>query len=182
MPRKGGARPGAGRPHGSKDRATLEAELATAQAQLVLVEQQREADRAGRGRKQAVDVLDDIMHAGYGLMGKHQPLADGEVLAPGSGRDPNEEKFRYFLDVTKDAAKALANYQSPKFKSVTIGVDPSLAAAAGAPGAVVSMAGEPGTTERMSPAQAYRLLRDSDLIDMTPAKPKPAETKKAKRA
>lgn len=166
---RGGARAGAGRRVGSKDRATLEAELAAAQQQLLDLTKEKEAARAARGRKQAVDVLDDIMHAGYGLMAKHQPLEPGEVQQP--GRDPSEEKFRYFLDVTKDAAKALANYQSPKFKSVTIAVDPSLAAA-GAPSSAPPAAA-PGTLEQLSPAQSYRMLRDHDMIDLTPA-PKPA--------
>lgn len=172
--------PGAGRKAGGKNKATLEAELAAAQSQLVLIEQQREADRAGRGRKPAVDVLDDIMHAGYGLMAKHQPLEPGEAIAPGSGREPDDAKFHLYLDITKDAAKALAPFQAPKFKSVVIGVDPSLTAAV-AGGALAP--GVPGTTERLSPAQAYRQLRDADVIDMAPAKPTPAaETKKAKRA
>lgn len=176
---RGGARPGAGKKKGKPEYATLEAQLVTAQQQLATLTAEREAEKAGRGRKLAIDVLDDIMHAGYGLMAKHQPLEPGEVVHPGSGRDPNEEKFRYFLDVTKDAAKGLANFQSPKFKSITVGVDASLAAAASAaPSAQV-----PGTTRQLSPAQAYRMLRDSDVIDLTPAAPtedKPA--KKAKRA
>lgn len=170
---RGGARKGAGKKLGQRDRATLEGELAVALAQLADLTEKREQERAASGRKQAVAVLDDIMHAGYGLMAKHQPLEQGEVVAPGSGRDPNEEKFRYFLDVTKDAAKALANYQSPKFKSVTIAVDPSLAAAGGAPSSA-PVPGAPGTLEQLSPAQSYRMLRDHDLIDLS-AEPKPAQ-------
>lgn len=172
MAGKGGARPGAGRKRGGMNRANLEAALAAAQQQLVTITAEREAEKAGRGRKLAIDVLDDIMHAGYGLMAKHQPLEEGEVVAPGSGRDPNEEKFRYFLDVTKDAAKSLANFQSPKFKSIAIGIDPSLAAAGGAP--PPSAVPAPGTLEQLSPAQSYRMLRDHDLIDLS-AEPKPAQ-------
>ena len=85
---RGGARKGAGKKLGQRDRATLEGELAVALAQLADLTEKREQERAASGRKQAVAVLDDIMHAGYGLMAKHQPLEQGEVVAPGSGRDP----------------------------------------------------------------------------------------------
>jgi len=191
MAGKGGAREGAGRKKGGVNKATLEAELARAQSQLIELTAEREAERAGRGRKKAVDVLDDVMHAAYGLMAMYQPLAPGEVAQPGSGREPNDEKFRYFLERTTDAAGKLANFQSPKFKSVVLAVDPSLGAAAGA-GANLGAAspelpaGAPGTVQALTPSQAYRALRDNDLIDLTPQGPKPVQgpqqPKKAKSA
>lgn len=187
MAGKGGARPGAGRKQGGVNKATLEAQLAAAEAQLVRLTQEREAEQAGNGRKSAIAVLDDIMHASYGLMAQHQPLAHNEQAQP--GRDPNEEKFRYFLEQTKDAAGKLANFQSPKFKSVVLGVDPSLAAAAGAPGALPPSdpAAVPGAMQQLSPSQAYRLMRDNDVIDLTPQGPKVVQgpqqpAKKAKSA
>lgn len=175
MAGKGGAREGAGRKKGGVNKATLEAQLAAAQSQLIELTKEREAEREGRGRKSAIDVLDDVMHASYGLMAQHQPPAPGEAIDPRSGREPNEEKFRYYLEQTKDAAGKLANFQSPKFKSVVLGVDPSLAAAAGASSAVAPSSAElppaPGM-QALTPSQAYRLMRDSDVIDLTPQGPK----------
>lgn len=178
MAGKGGAREGAGRKKGGVNKATLEAQLATAEKQLMELVQQREAEREGRGRKQAVDVLDDVMHAAYGLMAQHQPLQPGEV--PAAGREPNDEKFRYFMEQTKDAAAKLAAFQSPKFKSITIGVDTSLAAAAsGYQGGIEAPADGAdhanGAMQRLTPAQAYRMMRDNDVIDMTPQGPKPVQ-------
>lgn len=179
MAGKGGAREGAGRKKGGVNKATLEAQLATAEKQLADLVQQREAEREGRGRKQAVDVLDDVMHAAYGLMAQHQPLQPGEM--PSLGREPNDEKFRYFMEQTKDAAAKLAAFQSPKFKSITIGVDTSLAAAAaGYQGSAETPADGAdhaaiGAMQRLTPAQAYRMMRDNDVIDMTPQGPKPVQ-------
>lgn len=171
---RGGARAGAGKKPGQRDRATLETELALAKAQLADLTERREAERSASGRKQAIDVLDDVMHAAYGLMAQHQPLAHGEVLDPASGRKPDNTLFQYYMGETKDAAFKLANFQSPRFKSVVIGVDPSLAAAGGAAPSSAVAPGAPGTLEQLSPAQSYRMLRDHDLIDLTASPAKPA--------
>lgn len=168
MPR-GGYRPGAGKKKGKFDRATLEAELAAAQQQLVELTQKRQA-----GRKMAVDVLDDIMHLAMGLAGKHQPLAHGEQLEP--GREPDEAKFDRYLEMTGEFAGKLANFQSPKFKSTTISIEN--APGAQAPGAAIAPA------RAISAAEAYRMLRESsDLIELTPtSKVDTVPTKARKRA
>jgi len=168
MPR-GGARPGAGKKKGSFDRATLERELAAAQQQLVELTKKRET-----GRKMAVDVLDDIMHLSMGLAAKHQPLEANEIAGP--GRDPNDEKFHRYLELTVDTASKLANFQSPKFKSVTLSVETP-------PGGAVPAGGVVGAITRMSAQEAYRMLRDSsELIDLQPEAPAEQPEKKAKKA
>lgn len=153
---KGGARPGAGKPKGKWDRATLEAELAAAQNQLVELSKKRQA-----GRKLAVEVLDDIMHLSMGLAAKHQPLSGGELAGP--GREPDEAKFDKYLSMTGEFAGRLANFQSPKFKSTTISVE----TIGGVPADAVAGGGAP--LRKLSAQDAYRMLRDSsDLIDLTP--------------
>lgn len=154
MPR-GGARPGGGKRKGQWDRATLEAELAAAQQQLVELSKKRQA-----GRKLAVEVLDDIMHLAMGLAGKHQPLTSNEIAGP--GREPDEAKFDKYLSMTGEFAGRLANFQSPKFKSTTLHVEGITGVPADGPGQVAP-------ARRMSGQEAYRMLRDSaDLIELNP--------------
>lgn len=149
---RGGAREGAGRKAGVKDRATIEAELAAAKQQL---EQARQRD--SKGHKLAVEVLNDVMHVAYGMMAKHQPLAPNEVQV--AGRDPNVGEFKEWLKITREAAGDLAPYQSSKFKSVTFHQEAPIG----------NTVPENPTAERVSPAEAYRMLRDSStLIELTP--------------
>lgn len=168
---RGGARPGAGKRLGQRDRATLEAELAAAQQQLIELTQKRQA-----GRKMAIDVLDDIMHLAMGLAGKHQPLAHGEQ--PGPGREPDEAKFDRYLEMTGEFAGKLAGFQSPKFKSTSISFET-------APGGAVSPGAAIAPARAISAAEAYRMLRESsDLIELTPTSkvdtvPKTAARKRA---
>lgn len=170
---RGGYRPNAGRRKGSMDRATLEAELAAAQQQLVEMAKKRQS-----GRKIAVDVLDDIMHLAMGLAAKHQPLSNAEIAGP--GREPDEPKFLQYLELTGEFAGKLANFQSPKFKSTAISVE----TLGGMPAdGMVSMI---APARRVSAAEAYRQLRESsELIDVTPVAKVdkvPSEPKARKRA
>lgn len=152
---RGGYRPNAGRRKGQMDRATLEAELAAAQQQLVEMSKKRQA-----GRKLAVDVLDDIMHLSMGLAAKYQPLAGNEIKGP--GREPDEPKFKEYLAITIDTAGKLANFQSPKFRSTTLHVE-------GVNGVPADGPGQVAPARRMSGQEAYRMLRDSaDLIELSP--------------
>lgn len=167
MPR-GGARQNGGKRKGQWDRATLEAELAAAQQQLVELTRKRQA-----GRKLAIDVLDDVMHLAMGLAGKHQPLSVGEVANPAAGRDPNDAKFDHYLDVTIEAAGKLANFQTPKFKSTTISIENLQ----GQPASGTVMNNAPAA-HTITPLEAYRMLRDSsDLIELNPVVKKPKAAK-----
>ena len=148
----GGARPGAGKRPGTRDRATIEAELAKAKQQLELV-----AKRDRAGKKLAIEVLDDVMHVAYGMMAAHQPLAPGEALVP--GRTPDPVKFAEWMATTVSAAKELAPYQSSKYKSVALHLEAPIGGAPENPGAAPLQA--------MSPAEAYRMLRDHDVIDLS---------------
>lgn len=148
----GGARKGAGKRKGQFDRATLEAELAAAQHQLVEMTKKRQA-----GRKLAIDVLDDVMHLSMGLAAKHQPLEANELAGP--GRVPDDAKFHTYLELTIETAGKLAAFQSAKFKSTTISIE-TVGGMPAAPSA--------GPAHRMSAQEAYRMLRDSsELIDLT---------------
>lgn len=154
MAGRGGARPGTGPKKGTKFRQTLEAELAAATAQLEALTRARQ-----EGKELAIDVLEQCMHLSRGLAAKHQPLAPNEVAHPNSGRDPNEEKFLQYFGLTIESAGKLANYQSPKYKSVTISAETS-------PGGAAAQSNAP--VAAMSAQEAYRRLRDSDMIDITP--------------
>jgi len=86
-------------------------------------------------------------------------------VTPGN-REPNEEKFLTYLKLAKDCASEVANYQSPKFKAVAISIEsaPGGAGAAGG-GAAPNDGSGGGTGMRVVSAQdAYKLLRDGDLI------------------
>lgn len=170
MAGRGGARAGAGKKPGQFNRQTLEAELLAAQQQLA-----QHQDRQSKGHKLAVDVLNDVMHAAYGMMAKHQPLAPGEAAA--SGREPNPVEFKDWMRLTREAAGELAPFQSAKFKSVTHSIERLPAQGATVPE-------NPGVTRAMSGQEAYRLLRDSStLIELKPsATVTRLPAKKAKRA
>lgn len=153
MAGRGGARVGAGKRKGQFDRATLEAELAAARQQLDQVRTRQTA-----GQRLAIEVLNDVMHAAYGMMAKHQPLAPGEVLA--AGRVPNDAEFKEWMRLTREAAGELAPFQSAKFKAVTMSIEQP-------PGGTVPESA--GVVRPMSAQEAYRMLRESSqLIDIRP--------------
>lgn len=168
MAGRGGARPGAGRRRG-ESKATIERR---ALAERILAEQAA-GQQAQPGRKLAKEVLDDLMHLALQYAAVHQPLPPGMVAT--AEQDPNTEKFVMFANMAGDFAGRLAKFQSPTFKSIEVHADPSLVApgvAAAGGGAVPSADG----ANRLTPQQAYRLLRDADVIDMpkTPALKKAA--------
>lgn len=150
--KNGGARPGAGRKAGDRNKETLRRELIAAKQQLEQIK-----NRESKGHKLAIDVLNDAMHVAYGMMAKHQPLAPNEAQMP--GREPNVAEFKEWLGITVSAAKELAPFQSAKFKSVSLHVEAPIGGAPENPGAAPLQA--------MSPAEAYRMLRDHDVIDLS---------------
>lgn len=151
---KGGARRGAGRKRGPS-KATIERQLL---AQRIAAEQQGKP-----GRKLAKEVLDDLMHTALGMAAKYQPLPDGVV--PMNGQKPDEAKFVEYLKLAGGFATDLAPYQSFRFKAVLMSQEPLPGGSAIVPGP----GDQAGAMTRMSPQQAYRLLRDSDVIDVSPA-------------
>ena len=68
------------------------------------------------GKKLAKEVLEEFMLLCAGMASTYQPTA------PGTPPNPNydEERFRYSLEMTRDFAKALAPYQSPTFKALSV--------------------------------------------------------------
>lgn len=157
MAGRGGARSNAGRKRGGTNAATRERE---ALAQRILEEQ-----RGKPGKKLAREVLDDFMQLFTGLAAMHQPLPDGVV--PMQGQKPDHAKFMEYAKAAVDVAGQLASYQSPKFKAIVMtGLENNPGGALPTPAEVVNQ------VEQISAQQAYRMLRDNDVIDITPnAKP-----------
>lgn len=155
----GGARTGAGRPKGSLSKSTIER---AALAERIIAEQKQQP-----GKKLAREVLDDFMHLFTGLAAMHQPLPDNVLPQP--GQKPDEAKFLNYAKLAVDVAGQLANYQSPKFKAIVMtGLENNPGGALPTPADVV------GQVEQVTAQQAYRMLRDSDVIDITP-NPAPAQ-------
>lgn len=65
------------------------------------------------GRKQAIEVLDDLMHTAMGMAVKYQPPAPGAEPA-----DP--DKFMEWIQIAGTFAKSLADFQSPKFRAIMV--------------------------------------------------------------
>lgn len=169
-PGNGGVRPGAGRKDGSKNKATIERELL---AERIMAEQKQKP-----GRKLAKEILDDFMHLAMGLAAQYQPLPYGVAVAP--GQTPDEEKFFKYATMAGDFAGKLVKYQSPTMGLMKVSIEPRFPS--GAEGADQVALPSPGQVEKLTPSQAYRLLRDSDLIDIEPGSAPAAKSKKAASA
>jgi hypothetical protein len=120
-----------------------------------LLSEQIVTESRKRGQKLAREVLDDLMHIFLGMAARHQPVSAGMQLQP--GQEPNEGKFVQYAVLARDTAKELAPFQSPKFKSIEVYQ---------APTAPIEQPRAAATSSKLTPQQAYRLLRDSDIIDV----------------
>jgi hypothetical protein len=157
--RRGGARPGAGAPRGPQKKTIERAIIAE---QIV--------ERASMsGKKLAKEVLDDFMHLFAGMAAAYQPLPPGMVAPPGKAVD--ETKFLTYAKLAIDTAAELGPYQSPRLKAIAVHV---------APTAPIDKPGENAMLSELTGQQAYRLLRDTDVIDMESSPV--ATAAKAKRA
>lgn len=160
-----------GRQKGVSNKATRER---AALAERIIAEQKGQP-----GRKLAREVLDDFMHLFTGLAAMHQPLPQGVV--PMQGQQPDEGKFLNYAKLAVDVASQLASYQSPKFKAIMMtGLENPVG------GALPTPADVSNQVEQITAQQAYRMLRDSDVIDVTPnpapaAQVVPIKPKKAAR-
>ena len=141
-----------GRVKGVQNKATIERELL---AQRIAAEQAQKP-----GRKLAREVLDDLMHTFLGMAARVQPMPEGVQLQPGHLPDPI--KFVEYATLAGAFAKDLAPYQSPKFKA-TISLNENVPGGGAMTPSTVGPA-----IEQMSAQQAYRLLRDADVIDVEP--------------
>lgn len=104
---KKGMRP-AGRRKGTPNKRTTEL---VERAKLQTEEAQR------RGEKLGVDVLKEFMLLFAGIAASHQPLPPGMQVP---GRTTDEAKFLTYARLTVDTAKALADFQSPKFRAIMV--------------------------------------------------------------
>ena len=159
-----------GRAKGTPNKASIEREALLARLTAEQTQQKP-------GRKLAREVLDDLMHLALGMAAKYQPLPEGVV--PMAGQKPDELKFIEYATLAGSFAKDLAPYQSPRFKAV-------MNLAETTPGGVPLTPSTVGPAiEQMSAQQAYRLLRDADVIDVdanpAPAQVVPIASKKAVR-
>lgn len=128
MPR-GGKQPGAGRPPGRKNQATIERERAAALTleRDALIQELKAKEAAEgvitartAGIKLAKEVLEDFMRLFAGQAARYQPLPQG--MDPATlGVTPDENKFKEWAVLAVDVAKDLAPYQSPKLSAVMVG-------------------------------------------------------------
>lgn len=93
-----------GRQKGTPNKATMERLLRAERATR---------DAKAAGRKIAKDVLDDFMTLFAGAAAYYQPKAGNEGVA-------DETKFLSYATLAIDCAKALAPFQSPTFRSITL--------------------------------------------------------------
>lgn len=113
----GGARPGAGRRQGTKNKATIQRELEAA-ARVA-------AAAGGKTRESALAVMERLLSVAEGATAAFRPTlkkeiqaaaAIGTVIEANPDGDPNH--FRAFLDLTFSISKELAKYQAPQIKAV----------------------------------------------------------------
>lgn len=150
-----GVRPGerrGGRKKGTPNKATRERALL---AKRVVEEQQGKP-----GRKLAREVLDDFMHLFTGMAAVYQPLSPGRL--PDLHQVPDEKRFLEFAQLAITTAAQLAPYQSPKLKAVFVTQETPPAANSMEPLHNVQAIAR----QQLTPSQAYRLFRDSDVIDV----------------
>lgn len=72
-------------------------------------------------KKLGKDVLEEFMLLFAGLAAQHQPLPLGADTA---GRTPDETKFLRYAELTVTTARALAEFQSPKFRAIQVAIQP----------------------------------------------------------
>lgn len=149
-----------GRAKGTPNKATIE--------RAIIAEQIVERATMS-GKKLAKEVLDDFMHLFAGMAAAYQPLPPGMVAPAGKAQD--EAKFLTYAKLAIDTAAELGPYQSPRLKAIQVHAVPT---------APIDQPGQNAMTSELTPQQAYRLLRDTDVIDMTTAPA--AQAAKAKRA
>lgn len=164
----GGYRPNAGRKVGSRSKDSVERELL---AERIMAEQAQKP-----GRKLAKEVLDDFMHLFMGLAAQHQPLPPGVVDPSGAVRD--EEKFVRYATMAGDFAGKLVKFQSPTYGMIKVSLDQRFPnpGADGGPDLVPPV---PGQVQELTASQAYRLLRDMDVIENDQPAPKARKAKNA---
>jgi hypothetical protein len=155
-----GVKPGerrGGRRKGTPNKSTLE--------RAILAEQIASEQRK-RGKKLAREVLQDFVEMFSGLAAAFQPAptisgapltaADMETWAKGY----REPVFSKYATLAVDTASKLASYQTPKLKAVTLALETP-------PGRCPPTPLGTGTASMLSPQEAYRLLKEGDVIDLS---------------
>jgi probable HAF family extracellular repeat protein len=112
----GGARPGAGRPKGSRNKAPKRVQYGV---RAIAAEVLPALGRPPPGKKLGKEVLEEFMMVARGMAAKYQPAPPGQPKKPGQ----NETKFLTYAEMAIKCASELAPYQSPKFKAIAVRVE-----------------------------------------------------------
>lgn len=162
-----------GRVEGVPNKATTQKELLAAR---IMAEHEQKP-----GRKLAKEVLDDFMHLFMGLAAQHQPLPPG-VVDPNPAAKRDEAKFVQYANMAREFARDLVKFQSPTFGMVKVSVENRFPLPGDGVMPVPPAAIEPGQANqalKLTPSQAYRLMRDADVIDIDTEPAPPAKQRKA---
>lgn len=109
-----------GRQRGTPNKSTQE----RLEAERVALQAQKEVDKARQAHtKLGKDVLEEFMKTFAGMAAYHQPVPEGVVAPP--GRMPDEGKFLTYAKLTVETARDLANFQSPRFRAISIMTPPA---------------------------------------------------------
>ena len=111
-----------GRTKGTPNRRTTEA---VERARIDVENAKASGKRAIEGikKKLAKDVLEEFMMLFAGMAAAYQPLPAG--VSPPPGRTPDEGKFQTYAKLAVDTARALADFQSPKFRAIAVVAAPT---------------------------------------------------------
>jgi len=133
MPR-GGKQPGAGRPKGSKGKATLERELqARLERERVALlekiasgapEEVAAVKAQAAGKRLMKDSAFDIQAVLASMAAYYQPqptIVAGKVVNLDANPNANEEKFKEYAMMAAQLAVGAAKYQSPSFSAMVVG-------------------------------------------------------------
>lgn len=108
-----------GRQRGTPNKRTTEA----VERERIARQAQQEVNKAHQANtKLGKDVLEEFMKTFAGMAAYHQPVPDGMPVP--TGRKPSEEKFLTYARLTVETARALADFQSPRFKAIQIMTPP----------------------------------------------------------
>jgi hypothetical protein len=99
----GGARPGAGRPFGARNRKTIAREIVEQAALERRIEARVIAPMQGK------DTLEELLGIAHERM--HEAIGDGEA---------GYQRFTEWFVRTLDVAKELTKYQSPQFRAIAV--------------------------------------------------------------
>lgn len=112
MPRTQKGQRFGGRTKGTPNKATVERAL--------IAQRQIEEARAA-GKKLGKEVLEEFMMTFAGMAATHQPLPPGTINTD-PRREPDQSLFQTYARLAVETAGKLAEFQSPKFRAIVVGM------------------------------------------------------------